>query len=67
MMHLPLWLRIYLLGCLITIAYSIHIQQENHKVTAFELICSILLGLFSWLSFITLYIGQVFKGSAEQD
>ena len=54
-------LKIYFAGSLLTIAYCIFIMSEKNRVDAVELICSIIMGVFSWLGFFALWVGQHIK------
>lgn len=54
-------LYIYLIGFICTFVCTILLVQEKNRITFFELVMSLGLGLFSWIGFFALGIGRVLR------
>jgi hypothetical protein len=65
---MPLWLKIYLLGCLLAFTECIIICEDRDKrISWVELIVSIICSAFSWLLALALFIGQSIKHGHDKN
>ena len=56
---MPIWLKIYLIGCVLAIAYGVHVlRDEKNRAGIGEILFSIGIGICSWIGLFALWLGQ---------
>jgi hypothetical protein len=58
---MPLWLNIYILGCIASIAYGVYLHKIKNTIEASMLGFIITVSLCSWVGLIAIFVGYNLK------
>jgi predicted benzoate:H+ symporter BenE len=58
---MPSWLKIYLLGCIASIAYGVYLHKDRKSIEAAMLGFIITISSLSWVGVVALFVGYNLK------